>query len=184
MLKLPAAGLMWLSWPRSRCVVLQSLQVERFMRHLRSIASPLEKYVLLSYLKEDNLELFIDVAVANIAEIMPLVYTPVVRALPPRSTCLGLALVGVRWRRCGVQCRTRDWARVRVCPAGHTVAVKTREVFVCTLRSVRQPVVRMTCCHHTDTRRCPRYHCSMCRVPTAVVVRFCGAQRRATLGQR
>jgi malate dehydrogenase (oxaloacetate-decarboxylating)(NADP+) len=48
------------------------------MTHLRAIEDPLQKFCLLSFLKESDSELFFAVAAAHVTEIMPLVYTPVV----------------------------------------------------------------------------------------------------------
>lgn len=66
--------------PRARAAPRpQDLEVSRVMHHLRLLPDTLQKYVLLSWLKESNEELFFAVNAAYTTETMPLVYTPVVR---------------------------------------------------------------------------------------------------------
>ncbi len=57
----------------------QESELARFMHHLRSVPDTLQKYVLLANLKETDRELYYLAAVTYTSEIMPLVYTPVVR---------------------------------------------------------------------------------------------------------
>ncbi len=55
--------------------------MQRFMRHLRTISDPIHKYVALMNLFVDDIELFVDVALAYTEQVMPLVYTPVVSCM-------------------------------------------------------------------------------------------------------
>lgn len=56
------------------------------MLHLRSVPDTLQKFVMLSYLRETDEELFYAVAAQYTTEIQPLVYTPVVSAWPDTVT--------------------------------------------------------------------------------------------------
>jgi hypothetical protein len=57
------------------------------MKHLSTITDPIHKYVALMNLHADDIELFVDVAVAYTDIVQPLVYTPVVRRpLPPPTS--------------------------------------------------------------------------------------------------
>ena len=53
-------------------------QAERVLLNLRSKATPIERYAYLSALREENETLFFHVAIANLQEILPLIYTPTV----------------------------------------------------------------------------------------------------------
>lgn len=71
----------------------QELEIARVMQHLRSIDDTLQKFVALSWLKESDWELFFAVAAAHTAEIMPLVYTPVVSLAVPSLTLISLSVM-------------------------------------------------------------------------------------------
>lgn len=58
--------------------ISQDLQVERFLKNLRSYHDPLEKYVAMIELQERNERLFYRVLVDHVTELLPIVYTPTV----------------------------------------------------------------------------------------------------------
>jgi malate dehydrogenase (oxaloacetate-decarboxylating)(NADP+) len=51
---------------------------QRCLAQLRSKTTPLEKYIYLNGLKERNPNLFYEVLLANMLEIIPILYTPTV----------------------------------------------------------------------------------------------------------
>jgi len=53
-------------------------QKARCLRQLRSKTSPIEQYLYLSQLRNNNVHLFFRLAIEHVKEVMPLVYTPVV----------------------------------------------------------------------------------------------------------
>ncbi|KAI3325066.1 NADP-dependent malic enzyme [Xylariaceae sp. AK1471] len=53
-------------------------QVARCMRMIQSRSTPIDKYLYLSTLKSQNLDLFYRVLIDNVRELMPLVYTPTI----------------------------------------------------------------------------------------------------------
>jgi malate dehydrogenase (oxaloacetate-decarboxylating)(NADP+) len=70
-----ALGLRGLLPPR---VTTQAMQVERVLGNIRRKPDDLEKYIFLVSLQERNEALFYRVVTSNLAEMMPLVYTPTV----------------------------------------------------------------------------------------------------------
>lgn len=59
-------------------VSTQKTQIKRVMENMRRKAFDIEKYVFLNALQDRNEKLFYQTAIANIAEIMPIIYTPTV----------------------------------------------------------------------------------------------------------
>ena len=57
---------------------------ERCLNQLRSKATGLEKYIYLNSLKERDPNLFYEILIANMLEIIPILYTPTVN-IPFRS---------------------------------------------------------------------------------------------------
>ncbi|KAF3025909.1 hypothetical protein G7054_g9569 [Neopestalotiopsis clavispora] len=53
-------------------------QVERCMKMIHSRQTPIDKYLYLSSLKDQNVDLFYRVLIDNVRELMPLVYTPTI----------------------------------------------------------------------------------------------------------
>jgi malate dehydrogenase (oxaloacetate-decarboxylating)(NADP+) len=53
-------------------------QVERCMKMIRSRPTPIDKYLYLSSVKNQNLDLFYRVLIDYVRELMPLVYTPTI----------------------------------------------------------------------------------------------------------
>lgn len=53
-------------------------QVERCMKMIHSRPTPIDKYLYLSSLKSQNLDLFYRVLIDNVRDLMPLVYTPTI----------------------------------------------------------------------------------------------------------
>lgn len=53
-------------------------QVERCMKMIRSRPTPIDKYLYLSSIKSQNLDLFYRVLIDYVRELMPLVYTPTI----------------------------------------------------------------------------------------------------------
>jgi malate dehydrogenase (oxaloacetate-decarboxylating)(NADP+) len=53
-------------------------QCDRAMRMIHTRSTPVEKYLYLSSLKDQNLDLFYRVLMDNIRDLMPLVYTPTI----------------------------------------------------------------------------------------------------------
>ncbi|KAI1284359.1 NADP-dependent malic enzyme [Xylaria sp. FL0933] len=53
-------------------------QVERCMKMINSRSTPIDKYLYLSSLKSQNLDLFYRVLIDNVRDLMPLVYTPTI----------------------------------------------------------------------------------------------------------
>ncbi|KAI2623436.1 NADP-dependent malic enzyme [Xylaria nigripes] len=53
-------------------------QVERCMKMIHSRPTPVDKYLYLSALKSQNLDLFYRVLIDNVRDLMPLVYTPTI----------------------------------------------------------------------------------------------------------
>ena len=53
-------------------------QAARVLENIRSMASPIERYTYLAALQNENETLFFHVVVANLQEILPLIYTPTV----------------------------------------------------------------------------------------------------------
>ncbi|KAI0157633.1 NADP-dependent malic enzyme [Xylariaceae sp. FL1272] len=53
-------------------------QVERCMKMINSRQTPIDKYLYLSSLKDQNVDLFYRVLIDNVRELMPLVYTPTI----------------------------------------------------------------------------------------------------------
>ncbi|KAI1813953.1 NADP-dependent malic enzyme [Poronia punctata] len=53
-------------------------QVQRCMKVIHSRQTPIDKYLYLSSLKSQNLDLFYRVLIDNVRELMPLVYTPTI----------------------------------------------------------------------------------------------------------
>jgi malate dehydrogenase (oxaloacetate-decarboxylating)(NADP+) len=56
----------------------QGEQMARFLKQLRNMSDPLDKYVALSALHDRNEALFFRVVCENVDEIMPIIYTPTV----------------------------------------------------------------------------------------------------------
>lgn len=59
-------------------IVSQALQVKRVMSNIRAKSNDLERYLYLTALQDRNENLFYSATIANLAEIMPLIYTPTV----------------------------------------------------------------------------------------------------------
>lgn len=59
-------------------ILTQDEQMARFLTNLRTLADPLEKFVALNALRDENEALFIRLVCDNVDEIMPLIYTPTV----------------------------------------------------------------------------------------------------------
>ncbi|KAI0019638.1 NADP-dependent malic enzyme [Xylariomycetidae sp. FL0641] len=53
-------------------------QVQRCMKMINSRPTPVDKYLYLSSLKDQNMDLFYRVLIDNVRELMPLVYTPTI----------------------------------------------------------------------------------------------------------
>ena len=68
-------------------------QAERVLENLRAKANPIERYGYLSALQNENETLFYRVAMANLQEILPLIYTPTVG-----QACLDLSRLYLRPR--------------------------------------------------------------------------------------
>lgn len=74
---------------------------QRCLEQLRSKTDPLEKYIYMSGLKERDPNLFYEVLLANMLEIIPILYTPTVHlANGPTATCLTSFLILMLGRRC------------------------------------------------------------------------------------
>ena len=64
--------------PRIPPYFLNTDHRQRCLEQLRSKTDPLEKYIYLSGLKERDSNLFYEVLLANMLEIIPILYTPTV----------------------------------------------------------------------------------------------------------
>lgn len=53
-------------------------QCERAMKMIRTRSTPIDKYLYLSSLKDQNVDLFYRLLMDNVRELMPLVYTPTI----------------------------------------------------------------------------------------------------------
>lgn len=53
-------------------------QVARCMKMIKTRQTPIDKYLYLSSLKEQNVDLFYRVLIDNVRDLMPLVYTPTI----------------------------------------------------------------------------------------------------------
>ncbi|EEY17991.1 NADP-dependent malic enzyme [Verticillium alfalfae VaMs.102] len=60
--------------------VMESIQTQsaRAMKMINTRSTPIDKYMYLSTLKDQNMDLFYRVLIDNIRELMPLVYTPTI----------------------------------------------------------------------------------------------------------
>lgn len=82
------------------------LQRERVVLQMRQITSPIQKYVFVSSLKERNETLFYNVLLHNLAELLPIVYTPTVG-----QACLDFAHI---WRVSdGMYFSSKDMGNIR-----------------------------------------------------------------------
>lgn len=75
-----ALGLSTALSPRIPPHFLNTDHRQRCLAQLRSKSSGLEKYIYLSGLKERDPNLFYEVLLGNMLEIIPILYTPTVRA--------------------------------------------------------------------------------------------------------
>lgn len=55
-----------------------STQVARAMKMINTRSTPIDKYLYLSSLKANNVDLFYRVLIDNVEQLMPLVYTPTI----------------------------------------------------------------------------------------------------------
>lgn len=98
-----ALGLRGLLPPR---VTTQEEQLERVLGNIRRKETDLEKYIYLISLQERNESLFYRVLIENLAEMMPIIYTPTVGL-----ACQRYALIFRRSR--GLYVSSRDRGRVK-----------------------------------------------------------------------
>jgi malate dehydrogenase (oxaloacetate-decarboxylating)(NADP+) len=96
-------GLRGLLPPR---VFTQEEQEQRILANLRQLASPLDKYLFLVALLDRNEQLFYRTVIDNLAELLPVLYTPTVG-----EACRQFSLIFRRPR--GLYVSSRDRGRIR-----------------------------------------------------------------------